>query len=808
MKNTLCKATAVALAASFVFSLAACNKSGKSGSHGGRQITADMPWYDAKVIDFEPEYDKSREVDYLYTSLAGVDEEKIVLLTYGNYKMPTGNDVDWDNLDYSEYNINLLSVIDRASGETLKTLNFNDYFDADESPSAAVYHDGIITVNTTTWNPVTYDMTSRDVDFDLETMKILDTRDLGSGSQSTDKHRIGDVEIEATSHWNDTNSYITLKVKTPDNTFEDIEIKDEKEDIYNLSAILPTSDTEFTLILDVPTGNVFYTLDLKTGTVSKADKKDFDWVNTTLLYNAFNAPDGYVYNVTPAGISKIDSKKKVEEEIFNFSWCAVNRNILSNFYIAEVGENSFILCGEIYDSGKFTQGFNWNSSKFQIIEFTKAEKNPHAGKHILELFTSYGYTDDVMSDAIMHYNETNDKYFIEVTDRYKSGVDISYDEIHSDDEESELENNYYADMSNQLTMDIMNGEGPDMFLDVSHLNQLNNGNYLADLTPYVGNLDQNKYFTNIIDISKVDGKIYNLPVCFGITGIHTSGANAGASGIGFTTEEYEKFLHDTLNGEDVISNGQAYYFTKLFNSMRDKFISNGKVDFTGPEFAELAEFVKNNVQENSKTWAEGEYGNNVIVYGGPIDEEIKKAVYTTSYGFYDYFMSLNQLDGADAILGIPSSDGRGPEASPYTSIAISAQAYDVDACGEFVKYLLSDEVQNKYADLGNFVLSRDAFRNTGAEAIKYFNENNINTVLYGAMYYGEDIPENRVKYTEEHIDTLEGIITNCSIMYAEDGEINKVLCEEMPAYFSGQKELSEVVAIAQERVQKILNERG
>ena len=45
-------------------------------------------------------------------------------------------------------------------------------------------------------------------------------------------------------------------------------------------------------------------------------------------------------------------------------------------------------------------------------------------------------------------------------------------------------------------------------------------------------------------------------------------------------------------------------------------------------------------------------------------------------------------------------------------------------------------------------------------------------------------------------------------MYAEDGEINKVLCEEMPAYFSGQKELSEVVAIAQERVQKILNERG
>ena len=167
---------------------------------------------------------------------------------------------------------------------------------------------------------------------------------------------------------------------------------------------------------------------------------------------------------------------------------------------------------------------------------------------------------------------------------------------------------------------------------------------------------------------------------------------------------------------------------------------------------------------------------------------------------------MNQLNGANAILGIPSSDGRGPQAVPYTSISISAQAYDVDACGEFVKYLLSDDVQVKYSEMGNFVLSREAFRNTAEEAVKYFNENNINSI-YG--YYGdEELPDNRVKYTSEHIDTLEDIISNCSIMYAEDGEINKVLCEEMPAYFSGQKELSEVVAIAQERVQKILNERG
>ena len=165
----------------------------------------------------------------------------------------------------------------------------------------------------------------------------------------------------------------------------------------------------------------------------------------------------------------------------------------------------------------------------------------------------------------------------------------------------------------------------------------------------------------------------------------------------------------------------------------------------------------------------------------------------------------NSLNGGSAILGIPSSDGRGPMASSYYSIAISAQAYDADACGEFVKMLLSDEIQNDFAMSGNFVLNRAAFRAAGEEAVKYFNENNING-LYTTSDY--DLPENRVKYTSEHIDELEKIIDSCSLMSTEDSAINLILLEEMPAYFSGQKDLDTVLKVAQERVQKVLDERN
>jgi polyhydroxyalkanoate synthesis regulator phasin len=62
-----------------------------------------------------------------------------------------------------------------------------------------------------------------------------------------------------------------------------------------------------------------------------------------------------------------------------------------------------------------------------------------------------------------------------------------------------------------------------------------------------------------------------------IDGIHTDSKYAGASGVGFTTKEYEKFLSETLNGTDVINLGQATYFARLFSAMSDKFIKNGNV---------------------------------------------------------------------------------------------------------------------------------------------------------------------------------------------------------------------------------------
>ena len=63
------------------------------------------------------------------------------------------------------------------------------------------------------------------------------------------------------------------------------------------------------------------------------------------------------------------------------------------------------------------------------------------------------------------------------------------------------------------------------------------------------------------------------------------------------------------------------------------------------------------------------------------------------------------------------------------------------------------------------------------------------------------------RYTSDHIDNIERVIMSCSKKDNENSDISKILIEEMPAYFTGQKDLNAVVNIAQDRVQKVLDER-
>lgn len=100
-----------------------------------------------------------------------------------------------------------------------------------------------------------------------------------------------------------------------------------------------------------------------------------------------------------------------------------------------------------------------------------------------------------------------------------------------------------------------------------------------------------------------------------------------------------------------------------------------------------------------------------------------------------------------------------------------------------------------------FVLNRNAFRSAGTAANEYYNNGGDETASGSGVF-------SETKFTEADIDNIERIIFTCSKIKREDSDISMILIEEMPAYFTGQKSLDAVIKIAQNRAQKVLDERG
>ena len=790
MNRKCLKAVSALLALSVALPIAACNKN-KTDKRSGKKITSDTPWFECSSYVVDAPVDKSKELQVLQQNVLGCDEKRLLIETTGQYVQPDNGEMNspWSG---NEYDIKIVTVIDLETDKTIRTIDLREGLGTSDDIEKVTASNGKIKfyyTSTVETEPDNYVSTRYEKVLDADTGDVISVSETDHDVESvTSKYKLGSYFVEAESFYNEaseTGGYY-LRVTSPDGNTTAVDLKEDNHLISYMKFIGLENESTALIPAYTDSEKSIYKLDLKSLTITRADAKDYSWLLEDFHAREHVGSDGTVYRETKTGIYKLNFKAKKLEEFFNYSNCGVNRSELSGSDLVNINGNTFILT-------KSSGSFNSNSREegiFEVYKLTKAEKNPHEGKTILELYTGSDYDYEFVGDAIAEFNGKNDKYFIEVTDRYDQ-AETGINPAATRDEAVMSQLNKDTKQGTQLAADIIDGNGPDILLDTASLYQLNSGKYLADLTPYIGTPDQSEYFTNIIDAFKSDGKLYNLPVTFSISGIQTKYGIEVTSGTGFTIAEYEKFLYGELNGTDVLHNEQKYYFLELFNAMRDKFIADGKADFTNPAFAELAGFVKDNVPEQPDTGTE--------ITDDTLRELGTKAKSCGST--YEYLSYIVDLGGAERFLGIPSSDGRGPSVSAKTSVAVSAHSVDIDACGEFVKIIMSKEIQTKAA-MSGFVLNREAFRKASAGDLEYTNSDKF----YNS-YSDLDYAKNRVTFTDRNIDDLEKIISNCSYCASGDPEITIVLIEEMPAYFSGQKDLDSVIQVAQNRVQKILDER-
>lgn len=784
MKRTIVKAVSLVLASSFLLATASCAK--KSKTKKAKTITEDTPWFDYTAIDVESGADPNKTIEYLHQNFAGSDDKYYVIHTKGRYQQPPENEIDYSTFDFNSYNFDYVAVVDRNTKKVVNHIDLNAGIDKAlmtyENIDTAAYIDGKISVKTN----------KKIRDYDPLTGKVLDERPSLAKDFAPNSHfyKVGEYLLETEQIWDDYGrTSATLKVTAPDGGVTSFDFKDAGEDPY-LYAVLAINDTNALIPVHSSKGDKYYEVDLAAGKLAPAKEKDYQWLNMDYLGETITGTDGQIYSFTRGCISRIDAAKKSVEEVFNFEWCGMNWGLMDySFKLIECSGDKMTFVGQT----KIKTQYETAPVNFQIVEFSRAAKNPNAGKTILELYSKD--VDYVIGAAIQKFNEQSSKYYIVLADTYGANdfVDSSlYNDIDNEDDWNQLEIRSSAGESNQLAMDIINGEGPDILLNTDSYSRLNKSNYLVDLSPYVKDFGPDDYFANIIEGAKTDGAIYQLPVSFAIKGICTDKKYAGSSGVGFTLDEYKSFVKNDLNGYDPMMTGQAVYFSQLFSAMNEKFIVDGKADFSAPEFKELANYVKDNVPEKALSWNE-------------INEMEETAGFRAEIwsvrGIGSFYMAASGYAKKATVLGTPSLDGRGPMYSCNFSVAISVNSVDPDACGEFVKILLSDEIQTTIAMNDYFVINRNAFRSAGAAANTYYNNGGKEASGGYGVY-------SATKFTEADIDNIERVIFSCSKMSREDSDISIILIEEMPAYFLGQKSLDAVVKIAQNRAQKVLDERG
>ena len=116
------------------------------------------------------------------------------------------------------------------------------------------------------------------------------------------------------------------------------------------------------------------------------------------------------------------------EDVFTFNWCGINRGKVADLKFIECTGDTIIMFGQTRGDSEYES----IKKTCQIVEFTKAKKNPNAGKTVLELYAPY--VTNYIGEAIARYKEKNKNYFIEVVDRYNQTSNYSESQVKNIDD--------------------------------------------------------------------------------------------------------------------------------------------------------------------------------------------------------------------------------------------------------------------------------------------------------------------------------------------------------------------------------------
>ena len=785
------------------FLACSCRKRGRV-----TQISADDPWYNCTTAEIGSDFSYA-EYDYASFTYMGSHNGNYIFRLSAQKKLPRGFDYETDDLN--DYRIEEIREY-QADGTLVTTISCMDAIRSLTSQYESVYIDSFTKDDTGFYaviNANNYSVGENNkfrVDFDLEagtagTPTLIEpvadgeyvARLTHSGAMEETPVTIGSYTIRKFWCSAEFTSYDVIVLDPQGGIHEfDMRTMYPGVQIYNIPQIVDIGGNRALLCCTSDSGNSLFVLDLNAMTLNQ-DTGDISWISSSMNYiKPVEGLGNVVCNSD--GIYKIDYDNRTLVPLFLYEYSNINRYLVNNFNAISVTEDRAVFMAPVY-----TPVVGQNTSLSSIIyTFDKADTNPNAGRNIIQVASTSGYS-YALCCAVCEFNESNSEYIIMYNDAYDIEDYINRQNSQNQGDQGDsgsLTDSASATMGKQLAIDIMSGNGPDIIINGSEFGMLNDDDYLVDLREYVtNNFTSDAYFANVFNAAVNNGSLFQVPLTFGIQGIVTSSANVDPGQIGFTYDQYKTFVSGPCNGADPFNQGRMYFFINSLNCMTDLVMDNNSANYNNAAFRALAQYTYNNVNEVLKS-TDDDYSSN----------ESPAATVVSITNVNKYFDSVK--NGNNEILGMPTYDGRGPIMVGSDSFAISAQSPYADACMQFLNVLMNENTQKAYALTSGICVSRAAFAAAGQDYISSHDRSIQSMLSYMTPDQIRANGESPDPMDPAILDDFAAFISELTGWYINDGAVNAIIREEMPAYFSGQKTLDQVVPVLQDRIQTLLNERS
>ena len=764
------------------------------------EITSDMPWYESKLTYVTNDLDKY-EHEYLFNFVLGIASDTIVTRTQGKQITDpndfTGNSFS-EYLQFYDMNGDHLYDID-----VIQMIKDNNP-DADKAQVIEVsLKDELVVLKTQhTENNAIF---SEIIYIDPKTGEIADTEDFDPALEEGNLIYSCTVENKKIKIINIPNREggmpeCAVNVAEGDNEFETINlneqlpfitIADVSDFVYLgdgklLLKITNTAYSEFVCLVD---------LNNMTATDIRGDS-NYDWVNSVdILDYSYHEGTGNVA-VCSDGIKILDPDSKTEEMLISFDYCDINRFDVDEISLLSISDDKVILAGTSFRDEKAVELIASIPTTFVAV-LTRSDSNPNTGKQVISA-AFIGEMSYPICEAIRQFNNQDHDGFIMLDKRYDYSTIEQNMVFEEDTDEDTHDLQVRSAMMNQLSLDLLAGEGPDIIFGAINYRQIDQSDVLLDLSE---NVTSPSLYGNVMDFARTDGCLYQVPLAFGLEGIMVDSADVPSDAVGFTFESYNDYISGPCNGKDPNRMTRLTFMCTCIAEMSSTYQSGSGYNYNCDTFARTAEFVNNQILPD-------ELDPEMLLQNGAEENPYTSDFVTirSTMGLID--MTSGCID-SQRIMGFPSEDGLGLLINVSDSVAVSAATALEADCRAFVELLMSDDIQNLFAE--NCGLSVN--RNSQEEVCEPFAE--------GYTRWYDSLSE---LYTQSQLDLyglpLSGVdsdllkeqinsyIENAAGIRMLDAPVEIIVREEIQAYFAGQKTIDETMQIIQNRVDTFVNERG